>query len=213
MWAGLLGFDGSVQLVDPVDELRVGLDELGSCLLRSFELERLAAEPGPLGFETPSVRFGRVLPGTLSGVQGGGAGRETSAAAVSGEEEIGTGPSPPVWTSSSGDYREATRDKRAIIHGGKKVGHSDTSSKWPLNWTFIWCRRGDSVQNSTPFGNGGSRAPTRVNGWCLPVEAAPRTTAPCSARSLAQFQELPARRRLLASKRPPSAATGSGSAC
>ena len=120
MWAGLLGFDGSVQLVDPVDELRVGLDELGSCLLRSFELERLAAEPGPLGFENPSVRFGRVLPGTLSGVQGGGAGRETSAAAVSGEEEIGTGPSPPVWTSSSGDYREATRDKRAIIHGGKK---------------------------------------------------------------------------------------------
>jgi len=77
---------GSAQLVDPVDELRVGLDELGSCPLRSFELARVAAEPGPLAFEKPGIGFGRLLPSTLSRLQGGDTGRETCAASVPGEE-------------------------------------------------------------------------------------------------------------------------------
>ena len=64
----------------------MGLDELGSCLLHSFELARVAAEPGPLAFEKPSVRFKRVLPSMLSRLQGGSTGRETSAASVPGQE-------------------------------------------------------------------------------------------------------------------------------
>jgi len=86
MRAGLLGMYGSAQLVDPVDELRVGLDELGSCPLRSFELARVVAEPGPLAFEKPGIGFGRLLPSTLSRLQGGDTGRETCAASVPGEE-------------------------------------------------------------------------------------------------------------------------------
>ncbi len=86
MRAGLLGMYGSAQLVDPVDELRVGLDELGSCPLRSFELARVVAEPGPLAFEKPGIGFGRLLPSTLSRLQGGDTGRETCAAPVPGEE-------------------------------------------------------------------------------------------------------------------------------
>ena len=82
----MLGFDGSVQLVDTVDELRMGLDEVGSGLSRVFELDDLSGKTGPLAFEKPIVRFGRALPGTLSGLQGVGAGRETSATAVPGEE-------------------------------------------------------------------------------------------------------------------------------
>jgi hypothetical protein len=77
---------GSARLVDPADELRVGLYELGSCLLCSFELPRLAAELGPLAFENLGVGFGRVLPGTFCRLQGGGTDREASAAAVPGEE-------------------------------------------------------------------------------------------------------------------------------
>jgi hypothetical protein len=77
---------GSAQLVDPVDELRVGLDELDSCLLRSFEPARVPAELGPLALEKPGLGFGCVLPGTLSRLQGGGTGREASAAAMPGEE-------------------------------------------------------------------------------------------------------------------------------
>jgi integrase len=45
--------------------------------------------------------------------------------------------------ASSKASRNATRDKRAIIHGGKNIGHFGITPKWPLNWTFIWCRRGD----------------------------------------------------------------------
>ena len=86
MRAGRLGMYGSAQLVDPVDELRVGLDELGSCPLRSFELARVVAEPGPLAFEKPGIGFGRLLPSTLSRLQGGDTGRETCAASVPGEE-------------------------------------------------------------------------------------------------------------------------------
>ena len=37
-WVVWLGLDGTAQKVNTVDELRVGLDELGSCLLHSFEL-------------------------------------------------------------------------------------------------------------------------------------------------------------------------------
>jgi hypothetical protein len=66
---------GSARLVDPADELRVGLYELGSCLLCSFELPRLAAELGPLAFENLGVGFGRVLPGTFCRLQGGGTDR------------------------------------------------------------------------------------------------------------------------------------------
>ena len=48
MRAGLLGMYGSAQLVDPVDELRVGLDELGSCPLRSSSSHAPVAEPETL---------------------------------------------------------------------------------------------------------------------------------------------------------------------
>jgi hypothetical protein len=52
-------------LFDSIDELRVGLDEVGSGLSRILELADLSGEPGPRAFEKPSVRFGRALPGTL----------------------------------------------------------------------------------------------------------------------------------------------------
>ena len=48
------GFDGSVQLVDTVDELRMDLDEVGSGLSRIFELTDLSGKTGPLAFEKPS---------------------------------------------------------------------------------------------------------------------------------------------------------------
>jgi hypothetical protein len=85
MWACLHGSDSSVQLVDPLDELRVDLDELASCLLRSFELARLANEPGLLAFEKPDIGFGCVLPGTFSRLHRGVAGREISATATASE--------------------------------------------------------------------------------------------------------------------------------
>ena len=68
-------------------------------------------------------------------------------------------------------------------------------------------------RRSTPRGNGGSMAPTRLSTRCLPLEASPRTTDPCSARDLARFQELPARLQQFASKRPPFDATESELAC
>ncbi len=43
----------------------------------------------------------------------------------------------------SGPPEKATRNERAIIGRDKDMGHSDTLSKWPLNWTLIRCRRGD----------------------------------------------------------------------
>ena len=86
MRAGLLGMYGSAQLVDPVDELRVGLDELGSCPLRSFELARVVAEPGPLAFEKPGIGFGRLLPSTLGRLQRRATGPEVFAASVPGEK-------------------------------------------------------------------------------------------------------------------------------
>jgi hypothetical protein len=73
-------------LADAVGELRMAFDEVGSRLVRILELADLSREPGLLAFEGLSVRFGRALPGTLSGLQGVGAGRETSATAVPGEE-------------------------------------------------------------------------------------------------------------------------------
>jgi len=73
-------------LVDSVDDLRMGLDEVGSRLLRSFELADLGGEPGPLAFEKPSVRFGRTLPGTLGHLERCGTGLEVSAASVPTEE-------------------------------------------------------------------------------------------------------------------------------
>ena len=84
--AGLLGFDGSMQLADPVDDVSVRLDEVGSGLLRIFELADLSSEPGPLALEKPSVRFGCLLPGTFGCLQRGGAALETLTAAVPGEE-------------------------------------------------------------------------------------------------------------------------------
>jgi hypothetical protein len=73
-------------LVDSVDELRVGLDEVGSGFLRIFELADLSGEPGPLAFEKLSVRFGRALPATLGHLERGGTGLEVFAAAMLGEE-------------------------------------------------------------------------------------------------------------------------------
>jgi hypothetical protein len=73
-------------LVDSVDELRVGLDEVGSRLLRSFELADLSGKTGPLAFEKPSVRFGRALPGTLGHFERCGTGLDVLAASVPGEE-------------------------------------------------------------------------------------------------------------------------------
>jgi hypothetical protein len=75
-------------LVDSVDELRMGLDEVGSRLLRSFELAALGGEPGPLVFEKPSVRFGRTLPGTLGHLERCGTGLKVSAASVPTEEPM-----------------------------------------------------------------------------------------------------------------------------
>jgi hypothetical protein len=79
---GLLGFDGSAQLADPVDELRVRLDEVSSGLVRAD----LSGEPASLALEKPSVRFGCLLPGTFGCLQRGSAALETFAAAVPGEE-------------------------------------------------------------------------------------------------------------------------------
>ena len=73
-------------MVDAVDEPRVGLDEVGSRLLRIFELADPSGEPGPLAFEKPGVRFGRALPGTLGCLERCGTGLEVFAASVPGEE-------------------------------------------------------------------------------------------------------------------------------
>ena len=58
----------------------MGLDEVGSRLLRSFEHADLGGEPGPLAFEKSSVRFGRTLPGTLGHLERCGTGLKVSAA-------------------------------------------------------------------------------------------------------------------------------------
>jgi len=84
--AGLLGFDGSMQLADPVNDVGVHLDEVGSGLFPIFEFADLRSEPGPLVLEKPSVRFGCLLPGTFGCLQRGGAGVEVLTAAVPGEE-------------------------------------------------------------------------------------------------------------------------------
>ena len=82
----LAGFDGQMQLVDPVDELRVRLEEVGSGLFLIFELADLSDEPGPLALEKTSVRFGCLLPGTLGCLHRGGADFQVLTAAVPGEE-------------------------------------------------------------------------------------------------------------------------------
>ena len=51
-----------------------------------FEVASPGSEPGPLTFEKPSGRFGRLLPGTLGCLQRGGAGVEVSTAAAASEE-------------------------------------------------------------------------------------------------------------------------------
>ena len=112
MRAGLLGMYGSAQLVDPVDELRVGLDELGSCPLRSFELARVVAEPGPLAFEKPGIGFGRLLPSTLSRLQGGDTGRETCAAPVPGEE-----PTIGILDATEVLLVDSARDLQVLVTG------------------------------------------------------------------------------------------------
>ena len=84
--AGLLGFYGSMQLVDQVDDFRVRHDEVGSGLLDNFELADLSSEQGPLVLEKPSVRLGCLLPGAFSCLQRGSAALTTFAAAVPGEE-------------------------------------------------------------------------------------------------------------------------------
>jgi hypothetical protein len=73
-------------LVDSIDELRVGLDEVGSRLLGIFELANLSGESEPFAFERPGIEFGRVLPGMLSRSQPGGTGLEVIAVPVSGKE-------------------------------------------------------------------------------------------------------------------------------
>jgi hypothetical protein len=78
-------------LVDAVDEPRVGLDEVGSRLLRIFELADPSGEPGPLAFEKPNVRFGRALPGTLGHLEHCGTGPNVVAASVPGEEPLTAG--------------------------------------------------------------------------------------------------------------------------
>ena len=75
-----------MQLVDPVNDVRVRLDEVSSGLFPIFELADLSSEPGPLALEKPSVRFGCLLPGAFSCLQRGRAGLESFAAAVPGEE-------------------------------------------------------------------------------------------------------------------------------
>jgi hypothetical protein len=78
-------------LVDPLDELRVGLDEVSSCFLRVFELTDLSGEPGPLAFEKPNVRFGRALPGTLGHFEHFGTGLDVVPASVPGEDPLTAG--------------------------------------------------------------------------------------------------------------------------
>lgn len=75
-----------MQLIYPIDELGVGLDELGSYPLRLFEMARLGDEPGPLALDKPSTGFGRALPGVFSVLQGVSTDPETFVAAVSGKE-------------------------------------------------------------------------------------------------------------------------------
>ena len=77
-WAGLLGFDRSAQLVDPVETSGCALMKSALACSRTFELATRAASRGPLVFERPSVRFGCL--------QRGGAGVEVMIAAVPGEE-------------------------------------------------------------------------------------------------------------------------------
>jgi hypothetical protein len=64
----------------------MALDEVGSGLLRVFELADLSGKTGPLAFEKPSVRFGRALPGTLGRLQPGAIGLDVLAASMSGED-------------------------------------------------------------------------------------------------------------------------------
>jgi hypothetical protein len=76
-------------LADAVDELRVGLNEVRSRLLRIFEVAALSGGPGPLAFEEPSVKLGRALSGKLGQLQRGGTGLEVFAASV---EVVSSGP-------------------------------------------------------------------------------------------------------------------------
>jgi len=64
----------------------MALDEIGSGLLRVFELTDLSGKTRPLAFEKPSVRFGRALPGTLGRLQPGATGLDVRAASMPDEE-------------------------------------------------------------------------------------------------------------------------------
>lgn len=65
---GLLGPDRTLEPVDPVDELWVPVDEVGSASFGGFELLGLGAESGPLSGETVGVGFGDLAPGVVSSV-------------------------------------------------------------------------------------------------------------------------------------------------
>jgi hypothetical protein len=86
MSAGLLGFDSSAQLIDSVDDTRMGLDEVGSGLLGTFQLADLGIEAGALAFGRPHAGFRRVPPCTLGALKRGGADLEVVAAPESSNE-------------------------------------------------------------------------------------------------------------------------------
>jgi hypothetical protein len=90
----------------------VGLDELGSCLLHSFELARVTAEPGPLAFEKPAIGFDRVLPSGLSRLQGGSTGLDVIAASAPRQEST-------VWILDATEVLVvgSTRDLEVLVAG------------------------------------------------------------------------------------------------
>jgi hypothetical protein len=84
----LLGVDGPVEFVDPVDELGVGGDEPGASLLYRFEFPDLASESGLFPSEVVGVRLSELAPGVVRLDEDGGAGVQVLAVAASSEDPL-----------------------------------------------------------------------------------------------------------------------------
>jgi hypothetical protein len=85
--ACLPGVDGTVELVDPVDELGVR-DEPGARLLCGFELPGLTGEKGLFPGEVVGLRLSELAPCVGDVVEDGGAGFQVLTAASAGEESL-----------------------------------------------------------------------------------------------------------------------------
>jgi hypothetical protein len=84
----LLSSDGTLELIDPGNELGVGSDELASDLLCSCEMEDLALEPSLLGCELVGLKFGDRAPSVFGGLKYRGTGRHVLTATAAGKGSL-----------------------------------------------------------------------------------------------------------------------------